>query len=133
MIELYTDGASRGNPGLSGAGIYIKANNEIEAYRCPLGILTNHEAEFHAVIKALKLCQTIYSNEIISLRSDSQVLVDTFEKEFTKNKSFKPLLKEINRLKEGFPYVFMKWIPRKENQHADQLAKEAINMNSKDN
>lgn len=129
MIEVYTDGASRGNPGLSGAGVYIKANGNTEEYAYPLGTLSNHEAEFYAVIKALTLCQSLYSNEIISLRSDSQVLVDTFEKNFTKNNHFAPLLKQMNDLKQTFPYVFMKWIPSKTNYHADRLAKEAIHMN----
>lgn len=129
MIEVYTDGASRGNPGLSGAGIYFKANGKKKEYMYPLGTLSNHEAEFYAVIKALTLCHSLYPNQILSLRSDSQVLVDSFEKEFTKNKTYKPLLKQINQLKQGFPYVFMKWIPSKTNYHADQLAKQAIFLN----
>ena len=46
MIEVYTDGASKGNPGLSGAGIYINMKKEKYEYSLPLGVLTNHDTEF---------------------------------------------------------------------------------------
>lgn len=129
MIKVYTDGASRGNPGLSGAGIYIKADGKIYEHTFPLGTLSNHEAEFHAIIKALKICQTSFRSDILSFRSDSQVVVDTIERNHTKNKHFKPLLEEINQLGSTFPYFFIKWIASKENKHADELAKKAINLN----
>lgn len=57
MIEVYIDGASAGNPGPSGAGIFIKGQGAHEKYSLPLGIMSNHEAEFHALIKALEICQ----------------------------------------------------------------------------
>jgi len=129
MIEVYTDGASRGNPGLSGAGIYIKANRKTYEYTYPLGTLSNHEAEFQAVIKALDICQESFPDEILSFRSDSQIVVDTIEKNHTKNKKFKPMLEQINQKGNTFPYFFIKWIPNKENKQADDLAKKAINMN----
>src|SRR5690625_2328377 len=53
IIEVYTDGASNGNPGISGAGVYIKANGKDYEYALPLEEMSNHEAEFHAIIHAL--------------------------------------------------------------------------------
>ena len=55
-IDIYTDGASRKNPGQAGAGIFIKHLNgetiaEIARY---LGITTNNEAEYKALIIALE-------------------------------------------------------------------------------
>lgn len=129
MIEVYTDGASRGNPGLSGAGIYIRANGESYEYAFPLGILSNHEAEFKAVIKALDICRENFSNHILSFRSDSQVVVDTIEKNHTNNKRFLPLLQQIREKENDFPHFFIKWIPNKKNKQADTLAKKAINLN----
>ncbi|HLR52468.1 MAG TPA: RNase H family protein [Candidatus Avamphibacillus sp.] len=129
MIEVYTDGASRGNPGLSGAGIYIKANGKTFEYSFPLGTLSNHEAEFHAVMKALDICKTSFPGEILSFRSDSQIVVDSIEKNYTKNKQFIPLLEQIKQKGNVFPYFFIKWIPNKDNKRADDLAKKAINMN----
>lgn len=129
MIEVYTDGASRGNPGLSGAGVFIKANKNKYEYSFPLGNLSNHEAEFHAVIKALEVCKEAFPNEILSFRSDSRAVVDVIEKDFTKNNTFLPLLEKIRKEANTFPYFFIKWIPEKQNKHADELAREAIRMN----
>lgn len=40
MYEVYIDGASAGNPGPSGAGIFMKKDGEVEQYSIPLGIWT---------------------------------------------------------------------------------------------
>ncbi|WP_249871270.1 RNase H family protein [Oceanobacillus saliphilus] len=131
MIEVYTDGAAQGNPGLSGAGIYIKAQGKSYEYSFPLGTLTNHEAEFHAIIKALEICQEFFPNEILSFRSDSKVAVDVIEKAFTKNKLFLPLLERIQEKANEFPYFFIKWIPEKQNNHADLLARKAVQQQTR--
>lgn len=126
MIEVYTDGATIGNPGISGAGVYIKAHGKIYEYSFPLGEMSNHEAEFHAVIKALEICRADFQDEILSFRSDSKLVVDVIEKDFTKNKSFLPLLTIIKESTSRFPHFFIKWIPEKTNSNADKLARSAI-------
>jgi|SRR5699024_1934374 len=126
MIEVYTDGASSGNPGASGAGIYMKANGKSHEFALPLGEMSNHEAEFHAVNEALAICIEKFPGEILSFHSDSQVVVDAIEKNYVKNETFKALLKKIMEKSNAFPYFFIKWIPSKQNFHADQLAKRAI-------
>lgn len=126
LIEVYTDGAANGNPGYSGAGVYIKANGSTSEYSLPLGMLSNHEAEFHAVIKALEICREQFPDEILSFRSDSKVVVDVIEKDFTKNEVFSSFLEKIKEEAEHFPYFFIKWIPEKQNSNADRLAKKAI-------
>lgn len=126
MIEVYTDGASQGNPGPSGAGIYIKATNETFSRSLPLPEMSNHEAEFQAVRYALEICRIQFPKEILSFRSDSQIVVDTIQNNFTKNKTFEPILQDIMTHMEIFPYVFFKWIPEKQNHHADKLARKAI-------
>lgn len=128
LIEVYTDGASSGNPGVSGAGIYIKASGKIYEYSFPLEEMSNHEAEFHAVIKALAISKANFQGEILSFRSDSKLVVDVIEKDFTKNQTFLPFLLKIREEARSFPYFFIKWIPDKSNKHADQLARKAIWM-----
>ncbi|MGJ9457580.1 RNase H family protein [Oceanobacillus sp. CF4.6] len=128
MIIVYTDGASSGNPGWSGAGVYIQAGGSNYEYSFPLGMLSNHEAEFHAIIKALEICKESFPNEILSFRSDSKVVVDVIEKDVTKNKLFHPLLEIIRENYSAFPYFFIKWIPEKQNLHADVLARKAIRL-----
>lgn len=131
LIEIYTDGASSGNPGPSGCGIVIKIDKKVYEFAYPLGEISNHEAEFQAVIKALELCKRQYPEEILSLRTDSKVVVDTIERNYTKNETFLPLLERIQTLAEGFPYFFVKWIPEKQNQHADRLAREIVYQSKK--
>lgn len=126
MIEIYTDGASRGNPGPSGAGIYIKTADGSFEYSIPLQEMTNHEAEFHAVIEALNICIQKFPDEILSIRADAKIVVHAMEKDYVKNKLFQPLLKSIQEMSSRFPHVFIKWIPSKENYNADRLAKQAI-------
>ncbi|WML59999.1 reverse transcriptase-like protein [Neobacillus sp. PS2-9] len=131
MIEVYIDGASAGNPGPSGAGIFIKGNGLAEEYSLPLGTMSNHEAEFHAFIHALKICLEkglMYS--VVSFRTDSELINRAMEKEFVKNKQFSPLLDEALELSRKMELFFMKWIPSAENKVADRLARLAIQKNS---
>lgn len=131
MIEVYVDGAAQGNPGFSGAGVYIKAKEKQYEYSFPLGSRTSHEAEFLAVIKALDVCQEEFPNEILSFRTDSQIVVDAIESGYTKNSLFQPLLSDIIEKGNQFPLYFFKWIASKQNHHADRLAKQAIYKNEK--
>lgn len=127
MIQVYIDGASAGNPGPSGAGIYFKSK-ELQLHESyPLPVMSNHEAEFQACIKALELCKE-YGFTLISIRSDAKVLVEAVEKEFVKNADYKSDLRSILRLMDDpfFEHVFIKWIPSKQNGEADKLAKSAV-------
>lgn len=130
MIEVYTDGAASGDPGPSGAGIYIKHGKDAFEYSIPLGSLSNHEAEFWAIIKALEICRKTFPEEILSFRSDSKLAVDVIERNFTKNKKFLPLLEKIEQEKAAFPLFFIKWIPEKQNKNADRLSRQAIRKNA---
>jgi ribonuclease HI len=130
LIEVYIDGASAGNPGPSGAGIFIKGNGTAEKYSIPLGVMTNHEAEYHAFIKALEIClEKGYSHSVVSFRTDSELVNKGVEKEFAKNKLYAPLLDKALQLTKQFDLFFMKWIPSIENKVADELARLAIRKN----
>ena len=127
MIEVYIDGASAGNPGLSGAGIFIKHNGQVERHSIPLGLMENHEAEYRALIKALEICvENDY--RVVSFRTDSQAINRAIEKGFAKKK-YAVLLDEALQLSEQLDLFFMKWIPSIETKSADELARRAIRMN----
>lgn len=131
MIEVYIDGASAGNPGPSGAGIFIKGNGTAEKFSIPLGVMSNHEAEYHAFIKALEIClEKGYSHSVVSFRTDSELVNNAVEKEFVKNKLYAPLLETALQLSQQFDLFFMKWIPSIENKSADELARLAIRKNT---
>ncbi|WP_301170992.1 reverse transcriptase-like protein [Brevibacillus nitrificans] len=132
MYEVYFDGASAGNPGPSGAGIFMKKNGEVERYSIPLGNMDNHEAEFRAFLIALQLCKDKGYSQV-SFRTDSQLVSQAVEKEFVKNKRFVPLLAEALTLIRPFDLFFIKWVPSSENKAADELARAAIrNRKSKE-
>ena len=125
MIEVYFDGASAGNPGPSGAGIFIKGNGQPERYHIPLEPMSNHEAEFHAFILALEICLK-NGFKTVSFRTDSELVNRSVEKEFVKNKQYKPLLEKALTSIQQFELFFLKWIPSSENKNADELARMAI-------
>lgn len=125
MIELYVDGASAGNPGKSGIGIFIKGEGQVRKISEPIEPTDNHTAEFIALVRGLEEVQT-FSTSIISVRSDSKVVVNAVEKEFVKNEQFQPYLQHILQLAATFDLFFIKWIPERENKAADALARQAI-------
>ncbi|MGD7045383.1 reverse transcriptase-like protein [Jeotgalibacillus proteolyticus] len=129
MIELFIDGASAGNPGKSGAGVFIKNGQNSHKHSIPLGELTNHEAEFEALIHGLTLCLPL-KDHIISCKSDSQAVIGAVEKRFIRNKQYAHYLKKITDLTDQYPLFFIKWIPSKENKVADELARKAIYLNA---
>ncbi|MBS4209823.1 reverse transcriptase-like protein [Bacillus sp. FJAT-50079] len=125
MVEVYIDGASAGDPGPSGAGIFIKHAGNVSSYSIPLGIMNNHEAEFSALIKSLEICRE-QGHSIVSVRSDSTAVVHAVEKEFAKNPKYRILLDQVLTLANEFELFFIKWIPSKQNKRADELARQAI-------
>lgn len=129
MIKVFIDGASAGDPGPSGAGIYIKlGDGEIEHYSVPLGSMTNHEAEYLALIKALEICVE-KEFKIVSFHTDSQLVQHAIEISYVKNKQYDVLLQKALLLIEKLDLFFIKWIPSKENHVADELARKAIRSN----
>ena len=128
MLEVFIDGASAGNPGPSGAGVFIKQDGHVTRHSIPLGIMDNHEAEYWALIKALEICRD-YRNEALSFRTDSQAIFSAMEKGFAKNKKYAPLLEKAISLTADMPLFFIKWIPSTQNKAADELARRAIRLN----
>lgn len=125
LLEVYIDGASAGNPGPSGIGIFIKGeghNIRISEY---VGIYDNHTTEFVALIRGLEEARKL-SKELVSIRSDSQVVVTAVEKRYTKNPVYQELLFKALEIADTFDLYFIKWIPSSTNLTADQLARKAL-------
>lgn len=74
---LFVDGASRNNPGPSGAGIYIEKDNVLEIKEGYfLGKKTNNQAEYLALILGLFILEEhLHSGDTVRIISDSQLLV----------------------------------------------------------
>ncbi len=138
-IIIYTDGGSRGNPGPSAIGVsYTNEKGEIiKSYSECLGIKTNNEAEYTAVIMALKKFKSLFGKELakkteIEIRSDSELMVKQLNGEYKLiNEKIIPLFIQIWNLKTEFLKVNFKQIPREKNKEADRLVNEALDSESK--
>lgn len=131
MVDVYIDGASAGDPGPSGAGVFINyKNGQVENHSIPLGEMSNHEAEYEALIHALDLCLERQLS-IVSFRTDSKLIDEAIEKRYVKNKRFQPYLEKALQRTDQFDLFFMKWIPSSQNKNADALARQAIQKNGK--
>ena len=130
MLEVYIDAASAGNPGPSGIGVYIKGEGHQIKISEYIGETNNHIAEFQALVRGLEEAIKLGSN-LVSMRSDSKIVVSSVEKAYVKNDDFKPLLDRALQLIEEIDLFFIKWIPDNQNKAADALAREAIQKNKK--
>ena len=131
MLIINIDGASRGNPGLSGIGIVVtKGNLKIIKYKEFIGEKTNNQAEYAALKKALQIALTL-DNEITIL-SDSELVVNQRNNRYkVRNKQLKMIFREISNLETSFKTVIYKHISREKNRSADLLANQAIDENNK--
>lgn len=125
MIELYIDAATAGNPGPSAIGIFIKGEGQLIKIGEAIGENDNHTTEFIALVRGLTEALKL-STGMISVRSDSKIVVASIEKEYVKNEAYKPYLEEALELTKKFDLFFIKWIPSSENRAADTLAREAL-------
>jgi len=139
-IIIYTDGGSRGNPGPSAAGVMFcnEKGQSIKEYSEYLGDdLTNNEAEYKAVIFALKKFKAVFGKKLaknseIEIRSDSELLVKQLNAQYKiLNENIQPLFLEIWNLKFDFKKLKFKQISREKNKEADRLANEALDAKSK--
>ncbi|HZH88814.1 MAG TPA: ribonuclease HI [Chitinophagaceae bacterium] len=77
-IELYTDGASRGNPGPGGYGIVLKYRDKIKEMSAGYKLTTNNRMELLAVIVGLEAIKWDYMN--VKVVTDSMYIVNSVNK-----------------------------------------------------
>ncbi|WP_408954840.1 ribonuclease HI family protein [Natroniella sp. ANB-PHB2] len=133
-LIVYTDGGSRGNPGIAGVGavVYDQKGTKIKEIANYIGKATNNVAEYKAVIQILEELEGEYNNSSLEVRSDSQLLVKQLNGEYrVKNKRLKKLYDQIKKLVKEFVAVDFIHIPREENKEADLLANIAMDKREK--
>lgn len=127
-IDIYTDGASRGNPGHAGCGYVVYADGqEIATGKKYLGMTTNNIAEYNAVIEALNDPMVRDAKEI-NFFLDSELVVKQMKGEYrVKHEGLIPLKAKVDSLLKGKTVVFTH-VLRNKNKTADRLANEAIDQ-----
>jgi len=78
MIEIYTDGASSGNPGPGGYGVILRAGQHYKELSEGFRLTTNNRMELLAVIKGLEALNK--PNQDVTIFSDSKYVIDAIEK-----------------------------------------------------
>lgn len=127
-LVIFTDGASRGNPGRASYGFTISDEKENLIYEEGkyIGITTNNVAEYTAVLKALKYAKKITSKEI-TVYCDSKLVAEQLSGRFKiKAKHLKPIIEQIKILSLELGGVIFSHVPRSENMQADRLANLAL-------
>ncbi|GGA26750.1 reverse transcriptase-like protein [Psychrobacillus lasiicapitis] len=125
MLEVYIDGSTTGNPGPSGIGIFIKGEGHHLKFSEFIGQYSNHTTEFIALLRGLEEAQKL-SPMIVSVRTDSQIVLAAVEKRYTKNAEFAAILEKILAISDTFDLFFIKWIPDDQNKAAHALARQAV-------
>jgi ribonuclease HI len=116
MICVYTDGASRGNPGKAAAGFMIfRGEKKIsEEFRC-MGIATNNEAEYTAMIMAMNAAKGMGTNEDVTFFSDSELLIKQLTGIYrVKSDRLRKLYEAVKKLESELPntHIYYKNLPR---------------------
>ncbi|HIH25248.1 ribonuclease HI family protein [Candidatus Woesearchaeota archaeon] len=129
-VNVYCDGASRGNPGRSSIGvvIYDSDMNIIERYKEFIGKNTNNFAEYSSLIKALKLASKFTDNEVNVFMDSELVVKQLLGKYKVKQVHLKILFDKVKINEKLFSKVNYKNVPRENiyQQEADKLANEAL-------
>jgi ribonuclease HI len=127
-LIIETDGAARGNPGLAGAGVIIKDDrgHRVESIKEFLGVLTNNQAEYRALIAGLEAAAR-YQPETVTVRMDSELVVKQMNGQYkVRHPEIVPLFLRATEAASALGTVTFVHVPRERNPGADQLANMAI-------
>ena len=138
-VIIYTDGGARGNPGPAAMGVVFcnEKGEIIKKYSEFLGEATNNEAEYRAVIFALRKFKALFGKKLaknteIKLKSDSELLINQLNGKY---KILEPkiadLFLKVWNLKIDFKDVLFKFIPREKNKEADRLVNETLDSQAR--
>ncbi len=135
-IEIFVDGASRGNPGHAGAGVYVKQDDiELVKKGFYLDKRTNNQAEYLALALAVfftkkLLDDTTFDSKVI-ITTDSELLVKQMNGEYrVKNPALKQIKELITSVLEDVDFK-VRHVLRDKNKIADRLANEGIDKKNK--
>ncbi|KKP87084.1 MAG: Ribonuclease H [Candidatus Roizmanbacteria bacterium GW2011_GWA2_35_8] len=145
IFKVFTDGGSKGNPGPSSIGIVMKIGDKtVWEHHERIGIATNNDAEYSALIKALQILNPRFARRVksedpnllsqankfqipnikkIQFFSDSRLMVNQVNGLFkVKNGKIKEYILKIRVLEQeiSLPITYS-YIPREENAEADRL------------
>lgn len=127
-LTIYTDGASKGNPGDAGIGVVITDEDgsllcEIGEY---IGNATNNVAEYSALIRGLEEALRLGAIAV-ELSTDSELMARQLAGVYkVKSPNIKPLFDKAVSLLRSFARITITHVVREYNKRADELANEGV-------
>jgi len=130
MINVFIDGASRGNPGFSSCAFVIMNETEIiEERGFYLGKISNNQAEYSGLLMGLLAAKEKHL-EAIQIMSDSELLVKQLDGQYrVKSPNLLSYYELYSCAKGWFSTLSVEHIPREENTRADRLCNLILNLN----
>ena len=130
-LKVYSDGASRGNPGPSAIAFMILSEDEkiLKRHSRYVGVRTNNQAEYEALISALEFASKLTSQEVVCYM-DSELVVKHLNEEYqVRNPKLKTLWLKVHELKQNFKKISFIHVPRTNSyiQEVDLLANQTLN------
>lgn len=134
IINIYTDGGSRGNPGEAALGTYIEdeSGTELKSIGKTIGIATNNVAEYSAIIEGLRWIRDNKNKnpQIIRINffMDSNLAASQLNGLYRiKNSNLRELFFEAKKIEAEINIpIYYQHIPREENKKADKLVNLAL-------
>ncbi len=130
QIRLYTDGGARGNPGPAAIGVVVCDADDrvLQEHQEFLGVATNNQAEYTAVIQGLEIARR-YGHEEIRVITDSELLVRQIEGRYeVRNGEIRRLHASLRDGLRAFSRVEFEHRPRRTGRlaRADDLVNEEL-------
>ncbi len=137
-LIIYTDGGARGNPGPAAIGVVITQEGQVlKKYSEFIGQATNNQAEYQAVVFALKKIKLLFGKKKAKAMEmevclDSELVAKQLNHQYKiKEKDLQPLFIKLWNLILDFGEVRFKHIPRQKNKEADQLVNQALDSQAR--
>lgn len=131
-LRMYTDGGSRGNPGPAASGAVLKPlvdgveGETIATASKFLGITTNNQAEYMAIIIGLKKAVDLGAKEI-ELYMDSELATKQLKGQYkVKNPEIAQRFMEVKQLLQHFDHYKIQHIRRERNTEADAVVNKVL-------
>jgi ribonuclease HI len=127
-LTIYIDGCSKGNPGRAGIGVVAYQGDEKPIFMLSdeIGVTTNNQAEYKALVSALEYAVSFKAAEV-EIRSDSELIVKQMNGSYrVKKAELKPLYEAAQKLASRIENLSLRAIPREQNREADALANKAL-------
>lgn len=128
VLHIHIDGASRGNPGDAGFGVYVTRpdGTEVAGLYGYIGRASNNVAEYQALLHALRYALAQGARRV-RVFSDSELVVRQMDGTYrVKHPDMIPLHREARALFGRFEEALLAHVRREQNREADRLANRAL-------